>query len=292
MRTFRLAFLGGCLTHQPDIPFARLFHRELARRLERRVGLRLQVVVPRNFELDHDHRLAGLLRTQRLDGVLIHLSNFAFTPKVNLFVKWIDATEVRYFLHPCLLQRRRRSWTQLERDGFRGCVPLWNRRRPQPGPAAPPPDPEGEVVPEIGAARLLGVRWRDLNLMAGWGLGLGTWAIGEECSLLSRVHDLCRQEGLPLMVMGPGNRIGEPWMNRCSYALDRALDRCVGRLSQARYVPLLRADRHHSWLGWMPPGLHGPDGLHFNSRGHAHLADCLEQALVPWLGTWPAQAAS
>ncbi len=72
MRVRRLGIVGGCLSHQPGIPFSRLYHQVLSRRLEDAYGVRLRPVIDRSFDAPLDQRLAALADRQT-DLVLVHV---------------------------------------------------------------------------------------------------------------------------------------------------------------------------------------------------------------------------
>ncbi len=72
MRVRRLGIVGGCLSHQPGIPFSRLYHQVLSRRLEDAYGVKLQPVIDRSFDAPLDQRLAALADRQA-ELVLVHV---------------------------------------------------------------------------------------------------------------------------------------------------------------------------------------------------------------------------
>lgn len=72
MRVRRLGIVGGCLSHQSGIPFSRLYHQVLSRKLEDAYGVKLRPVIDRSFDAPLDQRLAALADRQA-DLVLVHV---------------------------------------------------------------------------------------------------------------------------------------------------------------------------------------------------------------------------
>jgi hypothetical protein len=72
VRVCRLGIVGGCLSHQPGIPFSRLYHQVLSRKLKDAYEVRLRPVIDRSFHAPLDQRLAALADRQ-VDLVLVHV---------------------------------------------------------------------------------------------------------------------------------------------------------------------------------------------------------------------------
>lgn len=276
----RLGFIGGCLTHQPGIPYARLFHRLLSKRLEDRRGIRLEAVVCDRYADEPSERLQSLLREGPLDAVLLHRSSNTFFTKTALVFVVQDPRQIRYVVHPMVLGRGSGSWLEHERSGFRRCVTLWKNGSP-PGAADPPPArelPPKELADMLRAGESRPFRLNDLSWIAADRLGLVRWAIHDEARIVGEVHAVARRAGLPLLVLGPGLRIGHVWVNRFTARLDSALAAAVAPLESARYASLLTADPDRPSdvrLGVE----HYMDQIHFNAAGHSLVADRLEPLL-------------
>ncbi len=72
MRVCRLGIAGGCLSHQPGIPFSRLYHQVLSRRLQDAYAVRLRSVIDHSFASPLDQRLTALAGRET-DLVLVHV---------------------------------------------------------------------------------------------------------------------------------------------------------------------------------------------------------------------------
>lgn len=299
MITLTLGFVGGCLTHQAGIPHPRLFHRLLARRLEDERGVRLRLVVEKEFADEPRLRVARLLRDEQPDVILLHRStNTFFTKAMAVFV----TAGGRYVVNPFLFQRhQRRSWLDYERGGFRDCLPFWRSRRTATPNAddtttSHAVDPRArsvlheELVRLDASATARGFRWRDLAwTVADW-TGLVAWAIDDELRIVREAHARCMAAGRPLIVLGPGLRIGTPRANRHAARLDAAFENWVHKAppasndqataaSPASYVSLMTGQRGSRSPG--PLGVeHYRDVIHFNPAGHEHVAARLEPALL------------
>jgi hypothetical protein len=285
----RLGFVGGCLAHQPGIPYARLFHRVLSRRLEDRLGVRLEAVVCDRFGEEPQARLEAILRDGPLDAVLLHRSTNTFFTKTAMVFVVQDPDQARYVLHPMFPRRRARSWLELERNGFRECLALWKTRTP-PGAADPPPlheIPADRLTALMHAAEARPFRLNDLSWIAADRCGLVAWAIQDEVRIVEQVHAVAASAGLPLFVIGPGLQVGHRWVNRFGTRLDMALARAVSPLDGAWYASLLRSEA--ASCSPQPLGVeHYMDAIHFNTAGHALVADHLEPLLAQAIEATPA----
>jgi hypothetical protein len=72
VHVLRLGIVGGCLSHQPGIPFSGLYHQLLSRRLRDTYGVKLRPVIDRSFDAPLDQRLVALAE-QQADLVLVHV---------------------------------------------------------------------------------------------------------------------------------------------------------------------------------------------------------------------------
>lgn len=283
LKKFRLGFIGGCLTHQPGVPYPRLFHRVLARRLEDEFGVRLEVVVSDHYGDEPRLRLASLLQEGPLDAVLLHRSSNTFFIKTAFVfvVETVDA--IRYVLNPMVPRIRSQPWLKFEQTGFRDCITLWKKPRP-PGSTAPPVAevPLAELEATMTAAESGRFRLKDLSWIAGDRCGLVNWAIRDELRIVDEVHSAAAQPGLPLIVLGPGLNIGRSWVNRFAARLDAAFAAKIDQLEGGSYASLLAADPDS-----LSPGPllveHHMDRTHFNAAGHAFVADRLHPRLAPLL---------
>lgn len=284
MATLVLGFVGGCLTHQPGIPHPRLFHRLVAHRLEDERGVRLRLALDRDFSAEPGLRVANLLRTERPDVVVLHRStNTFFAKAMAVFVTDRD----QYVVNPFLFRRSRsRTWLDYERDGFRGCTVLWTIRGPGHAPETRRPEtPESiAATPTENLLRLQetsqarGFRLKDLTWIVADRSGLVEWAIEDELRIVRESHAECTAAGVPLIVLGPGLRIGMPWVKRFADRLDASLADWASTANDAAFVSLLgplAGSRSPQSLGVE----HYMDVIHFNAAGHEHVADRLE----PWL---------
>jgi hypothetical protein len=84
MRVRRMGIVGGCLSHQPGIPFSRLYHQVLSRKLEDAYGVKLRPVIDRSFDAPLDQRLAALADRQT-DLVLVHVRSAVTMDSTRLY---------------------------------------------------------------------------------------------------------------------------------------------------------------------------------------------------------------
>jgi|694.fasta_scaffold10377_8 hypothetical protein len=285
----RLGFVGGCLAHQPGIPYARLFHRVLSRKLEDRFGVRLEAVVCDRYGDEPHARLEALLREGPLDAVLVHRSTNTFFTKTALVFVVPDRDHVRYVLHPMFPRRRRRSWLELERTGFRECLTLRKISTPPSHADLPPPVeiPADRLASLMHTGETRPFRANDLSWIAADRCGLVAWAIQDEVRIVTQTHAVAASAGLPLIVLGPGLKIGHRWVIRFAARLDTALARAVSPLEGASYVSLL--GRYATASPTPPLGVeHYMDQIHFNAAGHALVGDLIEPLLAHVIEAMPA----
>jgi hypothetical protein len=261
----------------------------LSRRLEDRCGLRLEAVVCDCYGDEPAARLAAILKEGPLDAVLLHRStNTFFVKTASVFVVQ-DPDRVRYVLHPMFPRRRSRSWLQLEAAGFRDCITLWTKPTP-PGAADPPPlreIPPGRLNAIAQTAESRRFRLNDLSWIVADRCGLVKWAIEDEVRIVKETQRVAAEHGLPLIVLGPGLKIGHRWVNRFAVRLDAALTTAIAPLAGVRYASLLQGAAGPS----SAPPLdveHYMDEIHFNAAGHALVADVLDPLLAGLLEPTPA----
>lgn len=288
MESFHLGFVGGCLTHQAGVPFPRLFHRVLARQFADDHGVRLTLAVNGDYTEEPGRRVARLLRDERPDAVLLHRSTNTFFPKAMAVFVGDDS---RYIVNPFLLRRRRRrSWLDEEREGFRRCLAVWRAGR---APTTTDVRADGSrteatvppaalVLAHAAAARRRFGAGDFAWIVADW-TGLTEWAITDELRIVHESSVECAAAGVPLIVLGPGLRIGMPRVDRCSRRLDRRLASCAACDGGFTYVSLL-APLPGSQEP-QPVGVHHHlDVIHLNAAGHAFVAARLEPHLLPLVG--------
>ena len=84
MRVRRLGIVGGCLSHQPGIPWSRLYHQVLSRKLTDVYGVKVRPVIDRSFDAPLDQRLAALADRQT-DLVLVHVRSAVTVTSTALY---------------------------------------------------------------------------------------------------------------------------------------------------------------------------------------------------------------
>lgn len=274
MAEFTLGVLGGCLSHQPGIPPSQLYHRRLAKRLQERGVGPLRVRIARNFEKCHVARLEQLLQTAPLDGVLVHVRS-EFTRKASLITIQVWADGIHYYWHPFLLRQRQYGWAEVEGQQFSTCREIYRRIRPASSPQAPPsptqlPTDSAATLP--GATRVAGISIRDAFYAAGAVVGLHRWAMADELSMLHDLSSRCQQLEIPLLVLGPGRRPANDWLDELCRRFDRQLQAELERW----HLPYCSLPDTEDQSG---ESLYGADGFHFKPLGHRYVADRLLPAL-------------
>ena len=278
MPEFTLGVLGGCLSHQRGVRPSQLYHRRLARQLRARGAGPLRVRIARDFEQSHVARLERLLDTAHLDGVLVHVRS-EFTRKASLITIQVRADGIHhywhYYWHPFLLRQRQYGWAEVETHQFSTCREIYRRLR---APATPPLTPGLTGLPADsaaslhGATRLAGISIRDTFYAAGALVGLHRWAINDELRMLSDLSSRCQQLNLPLLVLGPGRRPANGWLDQLCQRCDRQLQRELGQWP----LPYCSLPDTEDRAGC---SLYGSDGFHFTSAGHAYVADRLSEGI-------------
>jgi len=278
MQELSLAFVGGCLTHQPGIPFPRLFHRVLSRRLQAHYGRQLKIVVAPRYLDDPHRRLESMLEKGPVDAVVLHRSTMTFFRKTGLIVGVTEEGSFRYVLHPFFCQQGARTWAELEVTRFAECMTLWRRKTVVATPVEGPLPAQGTAQPDVIKERRR-LRISDLTWIAGKWAGLVDWAIRDEIRIVEMVRQVAVANNLPLLVLGPGRRIEKTPINQFAARLDTELARSLSRGQGVSYISLMddqcgngtdeSFDRHHY-----------VDSGHFNEAGHALVATRMEPHLA------------
>jgi len=280
MRDFALGIIGGCLTHQREIAKSELYHYRLARHLEQSAGVRLRVRIARGFDhIEHRARLDELAKEHTLDALLVHVRNY-YLGKSPLIVKSMTDDEFRYHLHPFLFKPWKTGWAEVEKRNFadqRMILRRKNTMRVNAEAVQVQEDMPTEVAPVVdpGGRRVLGVSLRDLFYAGGVVAGLDNWAVRDELQMLQDVRLRCEELGIPLIVLGPGRRPGDPWLDRMCGKLDERLCRTLPGWSVS-YCSLPDTEDEHGERVYLN------DEWHLSSAGHAYVAKRLTRLLADW----------
>lgn len=270
LREFRLGIIGGCLSHQSDIPHTRLFHRQLDRMLQEGQGIRLKVAITRHFDRDYSERLESLLEEADVDGVLLHL-RVVFVAKSVLLVNRLENGKRYYRLHPFLFRRTETGWNRTVSSALSG-PSLFASREPPPS-ADRDEDPFEHPTP---SKKIFGFRLRSLNLAAGSLAGLDDWAIADEFAMFEHFMESCKAHGKPFFVLGPtpvATYAGET-------RLWRKMNRVLARGLPERGAPFCLLE---SMMDAAGTSILRGDGLHINESGHSLIAEHLYQTMTPWI---------
>jgi hypothetical protein len=285
VRDFNLGIIGGCLTHQPGIPKSELYHQRLAKHLEEGGQARLRVRIARGFDdIEHGLRLDGLLKEHALDAVLVHVRNY-YLGKSALIVKSVTNAEFCYHLHPFLFRPWKTGWAKVAKRNFSGQRVLLRRRNSMTNAVDPASSGEGrnaEAVaeaagrPDPGARRFCGVSLRDCFFAGGVAAGLDNWAVRDEVQMLRDAHRRCQELGLALIVLGPGRRLDNYWLDRTCQKLDRRLRHllCAWSIPYCS-LPEVRDTRGRDF--------YLTDGRHLTPAAHDYVASRLVDMLNVWL---------
>lgn len=260
---FHLAILGGCMTHQPGIPFNALYHRQLGRELQATTSIRLRPHVARGFGLDFGVRLDALQERFALDGVLLHL-RVMVAKRARLLVRVRGAKGPHWRLHPALLRRRHEGPAIEELRAFENA---------------------GEDAEERGAVRAVRHgsrrgRWlgelslREVGSALGAVVGLDRWAADDEVHRLEEFVAECERRGLPLFILGPTPLVGQPWAGRSL----RLLDDRIAQFCRARGLPYALITSERDLTG---KPLIKRDGMHLTIEGHGFIAHRLIEGGFP-----------
>lgn len=109
-------------------------------------------------------------------------------------------------------------------------------------------------------------------LQAGCLAGLEAWAWRDECRELQALRELCRSNGLPLIVLGPTASLITPGLR----ALGERLDRRGAGLFQRWGVPYCSLPGVEDASG---TPYYGVDRVHLTAAGHGYVARQLRAAL-------------
>jgi hypothetical protein len=285
VRDFNLGIIGGCLTHQRGIPKSELYHQRLVKHLEESGQARLRVRIARGFDdIEHRSRLDGLLKEHALDAVLVHARNY-YLGKSSLIVKSVTKDEFCYLLHPFLFKPWKTGWAEVVKSNFSGQRVLLRRKNSMTNAVCPASFDEGDIAeasaeaagaPDPGARRFLGVSLRDCFFAGGVAAGLDSWAVRDEVQMLRDVHQRCQELGLPLVVLGPGRRPGNYWLDRTCQKLDKILRKQLPALSVAYCsLPEVRDTRGRDF--------YLADGWHLTAAGHDYVTSRLIDTASMWL---------
>lgn len=261
LRQFDLGIIGGCMSHQRDIPLNALYHRELARLIRTELGVRLRPRIVRGFELDYRDRLERLLDGPSVDGVMVHLRVTINSRSRLIFRDAIDG-HTRYSIHPALLRRshkHRAATSIVQTDGI-------DQRGQQETDAYGSADDTQDEPPP--GRRIAGFRLRNLNYALGALAGLDRWAIDEELLRFSELERACRERRLPLFVLGPTPVADSYWQNR----VVRKFNLEIRRRLAASNVSYSLIDHLRDGAGHP---LTRNDGFHLTVEGHRFVADKL-----------------
>jgi hypothetical protein len=292
-----IGFAGGCITHQPGIPYPKLFHRVLMRWFDER-GIRgVRFSVAQDPYREPSLRVARLLSNNRADLIILHRSAYTFFTKPMA----VFYANNRYILNPFLVRRRQlRSWNDYEQLGFSNCpgIPARSTQPPTtPNAAATSQvcdaETRGKKAPETATQPMQGAtqantyaekplpsfRLKDLPWHLGEWSGLLQWAIQDELKIVHAARRHCDAAGAELIVVGPGLRIGYPWANNQVQRLDECFQAWASNKTDVTYINLLNplaGNRSPERLS----AKHYCDAVHFNMAGHEHLAARLESPLL------------
>lgn len=250
MAEFHVAIVGGCMSHQAGIPFNSLYHRQLAREVQRREGVDLRTHIARAHDLDYIGRVDSMLKRWPIDGVLIHV-RVMIMKRTRLLIGGRGGP-FGYAVHPALFSRTHRG------------IALEHLRAAEladPRAAAARAVPAPRRYARRAGARIGGVRVRDLNSAFGALLGLDRWAVDDEILRLTDFVAHCRSRGLPVFVLGPTPLTTSRWQARTI----RLLNERLGQFCHAQGLP-------HALIQNPPDDRNGrvlePDGVHLTVFGH------------------------
>jgi hypothetical protein len=262
---FRLGIVGGCMSHQNDIPFNQLYHRQIAKCLLADTELRLRVSIAHDFELEYRDRLLRLLERASLDGVLLHI-RVAFTRKVSLLPVDFPNGKRQRFLHPFLFRQSEFGWNQYLLS--LGTTPGRRGTRRVTDPDLPGFD--------ASTIRKLKGRLIDLNFFLGTICGLDDWAIEDELLMLARFHQLCQEQDLPIYVLGPTPCLRSKWQAQVCQKMNSRLKSHLSELG----IPFTSFEK-------TSPGdlqvLIQADQLHLTIAGQQYVAELIYEGLGPWI---------
>jgi hypothetical protein len=254
---FQLAILGGCMTHQPSIPFNALYQRRLARVVQAQTGIRLRPHVARGFGLDFGQRLDALQERFELDGVLLHL-RVMITKRARVVARVRTPDGPHWRLHPALLTRRHsgpaiEALRADETAGEDGAAEADVRAERQ----------ESRRGKWIGGSSL-----REVGSAIGAAAGLDRWAADDEIHRLAGFVADCERRKLPLFVLGPTPLVRQRWAAKSISRLNEAIERYCADIQ----LPHALIPATNDELG--RPVVKG-DGVHLTIDGHQYVADRL-----------------
>jgi hypothetical protein len=249
MKYLRMGFCGGCLSHQRDIPLNRLFHRVLSESLTRQWGIRLRLVIARDFERPLAERVSGLLEND-LDLLLLHVRSLPAVPNSRWIAKEVEGERASLVLNPRFVVVRRVPALRRLRFDYR----LRGTDRS-----------EGDDMAEGSYNR--GSPANQVNVAAGLIFGVAGRAIEETIQETRAAIRVVESRGAPFFVLGPPPNTQA---GRAGSAICARLNRAAQKESLERGFPYI--DLFPGWKGaflmW--------DGLHLTPAGHRHIASRLE----------------
>ena len=175
----RMGIIGGCSSHQHDIPINGLYHRRLAALVAEAGGQRLRVRIVRAFDESYEARLERLLASGDIDLVMVHM-RVTIVMRAALLVREQTPGGTRLRLNPAFLHRGHRgrpTWI----SGDAGFADAIAEGLVASGAAGPDTDAYGGTRPaqdsHPAGRRIAGFPLRELNHGLGRLLGLHRWAI-------------------------------------------------------------------------------------------------------------------
>jgi hypothetical protein len=268
---FNLAIIGGCMSHQHDVPFNGLYQRRLAAMLKADPGVVLRPYIVRDFEMDLRTRLDRIPADQPIDGVLAHIRAANMVVPAHIFRRLDRDGHSRLVVNPALFRRRHADTVvlTLRSNQIRG------RDKPR-GPDAYGDSPNRQDRPPEGL-RIAGFRARNLNIAVGSLVGLDNWAIAEELRRYDEFEQACRERGLPLFVLGPASVEYSYWTGRI---VRKANARILRRLAGGD-VPFALIEQACDAAG---RPLTRVDGIHLTVDGQRFVARLLyEHGMREWV---------
>ncbi len=258
MRHLRMGFCGGCLSHQRDIPLNQLFHRVLLESLTRQWGIRLRIVIARDFERSLADRVAGLLES-RLDLLLLHVRSLPAVPNSRWIAKEVEGGRASLVVNPRFAAARWAPALRKLRFDYR----LGGADRSEDDDMAEGSYNRGSLANQA-------------NVAAGLILGVAGRAIQETVQETRAAIQIAQSRGAPFFVMGPPP---STQAGRAGEAICARLNRAMQKESRERGFPYI--DLFPGWEGnflmW--------DGLHLTPAGHRHVAERIQQGLGEMLAS-------
>jgi len=269
----RMGIIGGCSSHQHDIPINGLYHRRLAALVAEAGGQRLRVRIVRAFDESYEARLERLLASGDIDLVMVHM-RVTIVMRAALLVREQTPGGTRLRLNPAFLHRGHRgrpTWI----SGDAGFADAIAEGLVASGAAGPDTDAYGGTRPaqdsHPAGRRIAGFPLRELNHGLGRLLGLHRWAIEDELLRLDAFLGTCARRGIPVIVLGPTPATFGRWPAQLMHDFSAA----IGKRLQGTGIPYAPVDER-SCAGGAP--LTRADGIHLTLAGHEAVARTLFRA--------------